>query len=578
MNPISALRSAFAVGVIVLSVTGSAPARAADTDAFKTETEAYLKRLGGIEWQGADKFSVRQDGDEAVAAIDNGRFAVRKDKTDPKPAASIVADHIEIRRKPAASGKDAFTYVISLPPSTTLTAQDGTELTLSLTDATVTALVEGADQRFRELDASFAGGRLEQKNAKDRLQFGPVTLTSKISPTDSGGWTSPVTFEAKALEFLVADAPLTGKIERIGYSGEAGGPSLADLYAFRDQVAEVNEKSAEDPAKNANLWVALLPKLFDVFEHSKGALVVEGTTVKRPKGDTMFTLAKATMDGSFSGIGGDNARLRLTFGHEGLAIAPALVPEPQVPQRLAVDIGLEDIAGAPLRTILDAAGKAGPDASDADKQAMLPAIIGAAMQLKPVLKLYGLTVEFKDTRIDGTGEAQRGPPVPIGYTASGEVAVHGFDALSGILTAQNDRIYLPLLKFIGTPDTDADGAKVTKFHLVSETGKPLAINGSDVRGWVAGGDPSGKMPAGPPRVLRPNDPPETGDDVRAVQRAVKANVVEPLTDGVYDTATALAVARYQKQAGLNVSGVVDQATADKLGLKPPQPKSAPAKN
>lgn len=578
MGPRSALRSVFAVAVIVLSVTGSAAAWAADADDLKAEIETYFKRLGSIEWQGADKFTVRQEGDEAVAVIDNGRFAVRKDATTPKPAASIVADHIEIRRKPVSGDHDAFTYVISLPPSTILTASDGTELTLSLTGATATALVEGADKRFRELAASFAGGRLERKGAADWLKFGEVMLTSNISATGGGGWIGPIKLEAKALEFLLSDAPLAGKIDHIGYTGEAGGPSLADLDAFRDRIADLREKSAGDPAKNANRWLALLPKFFDVFEHSKGDLTVEGTTVKRPEGETLVTLAKATMDGSFTGIGSDKAKLRFKFGHEGLAIAPALVPEPQVPQRLAVDIGLEDVAGAPLRTILDAVGKAGPDASDADKQAVLPQIIGAAMQLKPVFKVYGLTVEFKEARIDGAGEAQRGPPAPIGYSASGDVTVHGFDALSGILTAQNDRNYLPLLKFIATPDTDADGVKVLKFHLASETGKPLSINGNDVRGWVAGGNQFGRMPAGPPRVLRPTDPPETGDDVRAVQKAVRANVVEPLTDGVYDTATALAVARYQKQAGLNVSGVVDEATADKLGLKPPQPPPAPAKN
>lgn len=163
MGPSSALRSAFAVAIVVLSATRPTTAWAADADTLKTEIETYFRRLGAIEWQGADKFTVRQDGDEAVAVIDNGRFAVRKDRTDPKPAASIVADHIEIHRKPVSAANDAFTYIISLPPSTTLTAANGTELTLSLTDATATAVVEGADKRFRELAVSFAGGRLEKK-------------------------------------------------------------------------------------------------------------------------------------------------------------------------------------------------------------------------------------------------------------------------------------------------------------------------------------------------------------------------------------------------------------------------------
>ena len=80
------------------------------------------------------------------------------------------------------------------------------------------------------------------------------------------------------------------------------------------------------------------------------------------------------------------------------------------------------------------------------------------------------------------------------------------------------------------------------------------------------------------RVLRLADPPEEGSDVRAVQKAVEASEVEPFADGVYDTATALAVARYQKQAGINVSGVVDAATRDRLGLNPPPPPSPSPKN
>jgi len=136
------------------------------------------------------------------------------------------------------------------------------------------------------------------------------------------------------------------------------------------------------------------------------------------------------------------------------------------------------------------------------------------------------------------------------------------------------RMYLPLMKFLGIPEDDADGAKAVKFHLTSETGKPLAVNGNDIGGWQAGGR-SGPTPPGWQRLLRLADPPEEGSDVRAVQNAVKANEAEPFADGVYDTATALAVARFQKQAGLNISGVVDAATRDKLGLTPAQAQPRP---
>ena len=53
----------------------------------------------------------------------------------------------------------------------------------------------------------------------------------------------------------------------------------------------------------------------------------------------------------------------------------------------------------------------------------------------------------------------------------------------------------------------------------------------------------------------------TGNDVRAVQRALAAAKSEVPQNGTYDAATAVAVARYQKQNGLNVDGVVDANAA-----------------
>jgi peptidoglycan hydrolase-like protein with peptidoglycan-binding domain len=77
------------------------------------------------------------------------------------------------------------------------------------------------------------------------------------------------------------------------------------------------------------------------------------------------------------------------------------------------------------------------------------------------------------------------------------------------------------------------------------------------------------------RLLRLSDPPLTGADVRAVQKAVAAQQVEPFTDGIYDTATALAVMRFQKARGLNVDGTVDPKMYDALGLKPSSPPTPP---
>jgi peptidoglycan hydrolase-like protein with peptidoglycan-binding domain len=95
-----------------------------------------------------------------------------------------------------------------------------------------------------------------------------------------------------------------------------------------------------------------------------------------------------------------------------------------------------------------------------------------------------------------------------------------------------------------------------QFHLASQLGKPITVNGNDLSEWF-----SGKAPAGQPRLLRLTDPPEAGDDVRAVQKAVLS---DGRSDGIYDVVTALAVMRFQKAHGLNINGVVDAATPKRL--------------
>jgi peptidoglycan hydrolase-like protein with peptidoglycan-binding domain len=57
-----------------------------------------------------------------------------------------------------------------------------------------------------------------------------------------------------------------------------------------------------------------------------------------------------------------------------------------------------------------------------------------------------------------------------------------------------------------------------------------------------------------------------GEDVKRVQRALAAAKIAVDEDGVYSSGTAGAVARFQKQNGINVSGVVDAATRQRLAI------------
>ena len=65
-----------------------------------------------------------------------------------------------------------------------------------------------------------------------------------------------------------------------------------------------------------------------------------------------------------------------------------------------------------------------------------------------------------------------------------------------------------------------------------------------------------------------------GADVKDVQRALAAAKQPIGQDGVYSISTATAVARLQKQKGINVSGVVDAPTRQALGLRAPAPRPA----
>ncbi len=198
-------------------------------------------------------------------------------------------------------------------------------------------------------------------------------------------------------------------------------------------------------------------------------------------------------------------------------------------------------------------------------------MIGAAAMLDPIFRIYDLAFETPDVGVEVTAEAKGSPLSPKGYTAGGDVAVRGFDKLPGLVGDVRLASYLPLLKEIGTTSAAADGTPRIKFHLASAPPKWITVNGSDVGAWFAGNGPA----AGQPRALRPADPPMTGGDVRAVQAALAAAKIDAPQNGAYDAATAVAVARFQKANALNVDGVVEAATRQKLGVKPEPPAPAP---
>ena len=58
----------------------------------------------------------------------------------------------------------------------------------------------------------------------------------------------------------------------------------------------------------------------------------------------------------------------------------------------------------------------------------------------------------------------------------------------------------------------------------------------------------------------------TPDDIKSAQRALRAQGLNPGTDGQLDTKTQQALRDFQKSNNLPATGVLDEKTAQKLGV------------
>jgi putative peptidoglycan binding protein len=553
----------------------AAPAAAADAETLKADIDSFFHRLellapGRVHWDGADTIEVKQEGNEAAATVVNGRFSLHKEPDDAAPIATIAFDRIDIREHPAATGGDLTDVAISLP-NVAIKADEG-ELDLTINSGKATVILQGDAERQRDMSLDIAGVRLDDKKHGAWATIGPIAGSWKTIRNDDGSWRGPFSLELKQLAFLVPDGDVAGSVERIAYAGENAGPSLAEIDAFRDRAVEVRDNFQHDPAKRSREMLALLPKVFSSFSYSKGTATVEQIVAKRQSGEALVSLAKVWLAGGISGFDSDKAALRITIGHDGLTLAPALAPAARVPRTADLDFGIEGIDTAVLRKLAEAASHIDADASPEDRDKTSQQLLFGAMALQPVFRIYDAMVNFRDVSIAANGEAKRAQPAPIGYSASGAVTVRGVDALEELLPARLNQTFLPLIKYLGRPDKAAGGAAVIDYQVTSDLDDLLKLNGNDISAWFR----TPRVAEGQPRVLRLQDPPLNGDDVRAVQKALTPPAGKSFADGVYDGATAVAVAAFQKQAGLDVNGVVNAKTRDKLGVTAPPAAAPPA--
>jgi hypothetical protein len=567
MSSVSRHRLAVAAAIVTFLLSAVARSAEPDVDRFRTEIDAFIGRLGpssngAVKWLGSDPFEVRRDGEALLAIIENARLSL----DTPEPG-QLVLDRVEIREIARKDEGKLIELALTLPKNIILRETDGTETKINLTGATADTVVEAESGRGRETLVEIASARIDHPKTGTWVGFGPLSMSSKLVAEPNGGWSGPVEFEVKGIEYFLPQGPVGGAIDRLAFAGKSAGPRLNELDKLRHAIDQLQADDSKSPQARGAAFLVTLSSISEPFSTIRGELALEGLTVRSVTGETLVALAKVGSTTEVTGLDTEQAALRFSISHQGLDLAPSLLENWKVPRRAVFDFGVADLSTQALTNLLHAVITAtdqrvsGESEGEANKQQALQQALGAAAMLNPTFHVYDIAIDTEGVGVDLTATAHGSPFAPKGYTASGDLAVRGFDAIPKLSGGIPFAEYLPVLREIGVERTAPDGTPRLQFHLTSAPTNWIAINENDVSAWFDGTESA----AGQPRLLKPSDPPMRGNDVKGVQRALANAKISVEQDGEYNSATAGAVARFQKQNGLNVSGVVDAATRRRLG-------------
>jgi hypothetical protein len=567
MSSVSRRRPAVAAAIVTFLLSAFARSAEPDVDRFRAEIDAFIGRLGpssngAVKWLGSDPFEVRRDGEALLAIIENARLSL----DTPEPG-QLVLDRVEIREIARKDEGKLIELALTLPKNIILRETDGTETKINLTGARADTVVEADSGRGRETLVEIASARIDHPKTGTWVGFGPLFMSSKLVAEPNGGWSGPVEFEVKGIEYFLPQGPVGGAIDRLAFAGKSAGPRLNELDKLRHAIDQLQADDSKSPQARGAAFLVTLSSISEPFSTIRGELALEGLTVRSVTGETLVALAKAGSTTEVTGLDTEQAALRFSISHQGLDLASSLLENWKVPRRAVFDFGVADLSTQALTNLLHAVITAtdqrvsGESESEANKQQALQQALGAAAMLNPTFHVYDIAIDTEGVGVDLTAVAHGSPLAPKGYTASGDLAVRGFDAIPKLSGGIPFAEYLPVLREIGVERTAPDGTPRLQFHLTSAPTNWIAINENDVSAWFDGTESA----AGQPRLLKPSDPPMRGNDVKGVQRALANAKISVEQDGEYNSATAGAVARFQKQNGLNVSGVVDAATRRRLG-------------
>jgi len=575
IDTVARLRLAVATTVTIALLS---PTRAAepDLDRFRANVDAFVGRLepssnGVVRWAGSDPYEIRREGDTLVAVIANPRLSFHDERVG-----HLSLDRIEIRQIGQKDDGRLIELAVLLPRVAVLSEPDGDKTRIELRDGTANALIEEGSGRGRETTVKIASARIDEPKRGAWIGVGPLSMASKLLAGPNGGWSGPIDFEANEIRFFIPEGPLNGDIHRIAFSGDSSGPRLDELNKARDTLEALQNEDGRSPEARGTALIRRLPTIADLFGTIRGKISLDGLTVRSVTGETLVSLALAESATEVTGLDTAEASIRFSVRHEGLDVAPSLLDKTRVPRRVVIDLGVGDLSTKALSTVvrviatMAAVNDAGGHGDQEDKQQATQQILGAVAMLNPTFHIYDFDVDTLEVGIDLTAEARGSPLAPKGYTAAGELTVRGFDQIANLGVGMPLIEYLPVLKELGIAEKAQDGTPRLEFNLASAPPRWVTINGNDVSRWFGGSEPQ----KGQPRRLKPSDPPLEGEDVKNVQRALVRLNFAVEQNGVYNSSTAAAVARFQKQHGMNVDGVVDLATRHQLGVAEVEPEGS----
>jgi hypothetical protein len=331
MSSVSRRRLAVAATILAFFLLASARAAEPDVDRFKTEIDAFLGRLGpssngAVDWVGSDTYEVRRDGGVLLATMENARLSLKT----PQPG-QLILDRVEVREIARKDESKLIELALTLPKNIMLRETDGTETKINLTDARADTVIEAESGRGRETFVEIASVRIDQSKTGTWISLGPLSMSSKLVAEPNGGWSGPVEFEIKGIEYFLPQGPLGGAIDRIAFTGRSAGPRLNELDKLRHAIDQLQADGGKSPQTRGAAFLVALSTISEPFSTILGELALEGLTVRSVTGETLVALAKAGSTTEVTGLDTEQAALRFSISHEGLDLAPSLLEPGRCP-------------------------------------------------------------------------------------------------------------------------------------------------------------------------------------------------------------------------------------------------------